>query len=206
MSPSSFKKLFPPQRSSASTSPPLCSPKPRPAELNKPSKVTPSSCPFLKIIFPPPPLPLACATLPTALEGSTRFIECCPQTEFSLFWNSARPLLPGIFSGIFIYSTSCLGSHNRWHKKATLSATSLKAFLSSPPHQPSTKNYKPVVSNSSQPAPCPSALSVSPSLKSVSLQLWDLYLGGNIFINWRYGDWSPLKPAPNRSFIRLRLK
>ena len=171
MSPSYFKKLFPPQKSSASTSPPPYSPKPRLVESKKPSKVTPSSCPFLKTIFPPPPLPLACATLPTALEGSTRSIEFCPQTEFSLFWNSARPLLPGIFSGIFIYSTSCLGSHSRWHNKATLSATSLKAFLSSPPHQPSTKNCKHVDSNSSQPAPCLSASSVSPSLKSVSFRL-----------------------------------
>ena len=171
MSPSSFKKPFPPQKSSASTSPPLCSPKLRLAESNKPSKVTPSSYPFLKTIFPPPPLPLACATLPTALAGSTRSIECCPQTEFSLFWNSARPLLPGIFSGIFIYSTLCLGSHSRWHNKATLSATSLKAFLSSPPHQPSTKNCRPVDSNSSQPAPCLSASSVSPSLKNVNFRL-----------------------------------
>ena len=171
MYPSFFKKLFPPQKSSASTSPPPYSPKPRLVESKKPSKVTPSSCPFLKTIFPPPPLPLACATLPTALEGSTKFIECCPQTEFSLFWNSARPLLPGIFSGIFIYSTSCLGSHRRWHTKATLSATSLKAFLSSPPHQPSTKNSKHVDSNSSQPAPCLSASSVSPSVKSVNLRL-----------------------------------
>ena len=175
MSPSSFKKLFPPQKSSASTSPSLCSPKLRLAESNKPSKVTPSSYPFLKTIFPPPPLPLACATLPTALEGSTRSIEYCPQTEFSLFWNSARPLLPGIFSGIFIYSTSCLGSHSRWHNKATLSATSLKAFLSSPPHQPSTKNCRPVDSHSSQLAPCPSASSVSPSLKSVKLPTVEKY-------------------------------
>jgi len=171
MSPFFFKKLFPTQKSSASTSLPPCSPKPRPAESNKPSKVTPSNCPSLKIIFPPPPLPLACATLPTALAGSTRSIECCPQTEFSLFWNLAHPLLPGIFSGIFIYSTLCLGSHSRWHNKATLSATSLKAFLSSPPHQPSTKNCRPVDSNSSQPVPCLWASSVSPSLKSISLRL-----------------------------------
>jgi len=171
MSPSFFKKLSPPQKSSVSISLPPYSLKPRPVESKKPSKVTPSNCPSLKTIFPPSHLPLACATLPTALAGSKRSIECCPQTEFSLFWNLARPLLPGNFSGIFIYSTSCLGSHSRWHNKATLSATSLKAFLTSPPHQPSTKNCRPVDSKSSQPAPCPSALSVSPSLKSVSLQL-----------------------------------
>ena len=171
MYPYFFKKRFPLQKSSASISLPLYSPKPRPAESNKPSKVTPSNCPSLKTIFPPPPLPSVCATLLIVLAGSTRSIECCPQTEFSLFWNLARPLLPGNFSGIFIYSTSCLGSHSRWHNKATLSATSLKAFLTSPPHQPSTKNYKPVDSNYSQLAPCPSVSSVSPSLKSVSLQL-----------------------------------
>jgi len=171
MSPSFFKKLFPPQKSSASISPPPYLLKPRLAESNRPSKVTPYACPSLKTIFPPSPLPLACATLLTALAGSTRFIECCPQTEFSLFWNSARPLLPGIFSGIFIYFTSCLGSHSRWHNKATLSATSLKAFLSSPPRQPSTKNSKHVDSNSSQPAPCLSASSVSPSVQSVNLRL-----------------------------------